>query len=168
VPDPMSQPPGKGHDAWLTVVTLNTRGIPVIGSRLAARYQAIGEALDHSDADVVALQEVLTYWHLRLLARRMRSFGHVAYRPSAAGPAGGLVTFSRLPVSGCDYHGFPSKAPGLSWPARVQGWPKGVLVTQLPVPGVSVANARSSIIPTRLNRPGNRFAQSIKYALSNA
>jgi hypothetical protein len=27
--------------------------------------------------------------HLRLLARRMRSFRYVAYRPSAAGPAGG-------------------------------------------------------------------------------
>ncbi len=27
--------------------------------------------------------EVLTYWHLRLLARRMPSFRHVSYRPSA-------------------------------------------------------------------------------------
>jgi len=42
-------------DAWLTVLTLNTRGIPVIGSRLAARYEAIGEAPDAPDADVVAL-----------------------------------------------------------------------------------------------------------------
>src|SRR5215469_18198340 len=106
----MSQPPATAGDAGrvrgnarLTVATLNTRGIPVTGSQLARRYQAIGEAFEVSDADVVAFQEVFTYWHLRLLARRMSSFRHVAYRPSAAGPAGGLVTFSRLPVSACAY-----------------------------------------------------------------
>jgi hypothetical protein len=43
---------------------------------------------------------VLTYWHLRLLVRRMRSFRQVSYRPEPLGPAGGLVTFSRRPLSG--------------------------------------------------------------------
>jgi endonuclease/exonuclease/phosphatase family metal-dependent hydrolase len=146
-------------DAWLTVVTLNTRGIPVIGSRLAARYQAIGEALDASDADVVALQEVLTYGHLRLLARRMRSFGQVAYRPSAAGPAGGLVTFSRLPVSGCAYHGFgfPPRAPGAPWRARARGVLKGVLVTQLPFGGVCIVNTHPDSNRDGDWSPANRF-----------
>ena len=162
----MSQPWDRGGDvgwaqgkAWLTIVTLNTRGAPVTGSRLAARYQAIGETLDASDADVVAFQEVFTYWHLWLLARRMRSFRHVAYRRSVAGPAGGLVTLSRLPVSGCTYHGFgfPPKAPGVSWLARARGWRKGVLVTQLPVPGVCVVNAHP--VPNRDGdwSPANRF-----------
>jgi sphingomyelin phosphodiesterase 2 len=162
----MSQSPDSGPDAgqardgaWLTVVTLNTRGVPVTGSRLAARYQAIAEALEVSGADVVAFQEVLTYWHLRLLARRMRSFRHVAYRSSAAGPAGGLVTFSRLPVSGRAYHGFgfPAKAPGVSWAARARGSLKGVLVTRLPVPGVCVVNTHP--VPNRDGdwSPANRF-----------
>jgi sphingomyelin phosphodiesterase 2 len=145
----MSQPPEWADDAgrvqgdaWLTVATLNTRGVPVTGSRLAGRYRAIGEAFEHCDADVVAFQEVFTYWHLRLLARRMSSFRHVAYRPSAAGPAGGLVTFSRLPVSACTYRGlgFPAKAPGVSWPTRARAWLKGVLVAELPDPGVCVVN----------------------------
>jgi endonuclease/exonuclease/phosphatase family metal-dependent hydrolase len=129
-------------DAWLTVVTLNTRGVPVTGSQLAGRYQAIGEAFEFSNADVVAFQEVFTYWHLRLLARRMSSFRHVTFRPSAAGPAGGLVTFSRLPVSACAYRGlgFPAKAPGVSWSARARAWLKGVLVTELPDPGACVMN----------------------------
>jgi endonuclease/exonuclease/phosphatase family metal-dependent hydrolase len=123
--------------------------VPVTGSRLAVRYRAIGEAFEACDADVVAFQEVFTYWHLRLLARRMRSFRHVAYRPSAAGPAGGLVTFSRLPVSGCAYHGFglPPKSPGVSWPARAGAGVKGVLVAQLPAPGVCVVNAHP--VPNR-------------------
>lgn len=145
----MSQPPERGGDtsrsqgnAWLTVATLNTRGVPVTGSQLAERYRAIGEAFEVSDADVATFQEVFTYWHLRLLAGRMSSFHHVAYRPSAVGPAGGLVTFSRLPVSARAYRGlgFPAKAPGVSWPARARAWLKGVLMTQLPDPGVCVMN----------------------------
>ena len=70
----MSQPPERGGDtgraqgdAWLTVATLNTRGVPIAGSQLAERYRAIGDAFEISDADVVAFQEVFTYWHLRLL-----------------------------------------------------------------------------------------------------
>jgi hypothetical protein len=93
----------------LTVLSLNTRGIPVIGSRLADRYAVIGSALEAGDAEVACFQEVLTWWHLRLLTRQMRSFRHVSLRPSLAGPAGGLVTFSRLPVSGTVYRASVSR-----------------------------------------------------------
>lgn len=126
----------------LTVATFNTRGVPVTGSHLAERYRAIGDAFEACDTDVVTFQEVFTYWHLRLLARRMSSFRYVAYRRSAAGPAGGLVTFSRLPVSARAYRGFdfPAKTPGVSWKARARARLKGVLVTELPDPGVCVVN----------------------------
>lgn len=122
------------------MVTLNTRGIPLTGSRLAARYRVIGARLDAGDADVVCFQEVLTWWHLRLLARRLRSFPHVCYRPWLAGPAGGLVTFSRRPVSGTYYRGFgvPSRARGISGWTRFRAGLKGALVTRLDGPGVSV------------------------------
>jgi sphingomyelin phosphodiesterase 2 len=124
----------------LTVASFNTRGVPVVGSRLAGRYAVIGTELDAGEADVVCLQEVFTYWHLRLLARRMRSFRHVRYRPSPAGPAGGLVTFSRLPVSGTVYRGFgiPPQAPGISRLTRLRAGMKGALVTRLA--GLSVIN----------------------------
>ena len=158
-PDGGAADGGARDDAWLTVATLNTRGLPVPGSRLAVRYRAIGEAFEACDAEVVAFQEVFTYWQLRLLARRMRSFRYVAYRPAAAGPAGGLVTFSRLPVSGCAYHGFgfPPKAPGVSWRARADAGVKGVLVAQLPAPGACVVNAHPA--PNRDGdwSPANRF-----------
>jgi sphingomyelin phosphodiesterase 2 len=108
---------------------------------------------------VVTFQEVITYWHLRLLTRRMRSFRHVAYRPSATGPAGGLVTFSRLPVSARAYRrfGFPAKAPGVSWKVRARASLKGVLLVQLPDPGACVVNTHPAA-----NRDGdwsqaNRF-----------
>ncbi len=128
--------------ARLTVVSLNTRGVPVMGSHLAERYAVIGAALEAGDADVACLQEVLTWWHLRLLARRMGSFRYVSWRASPAGPAGGLVTFSRLPISSTVYRGFglPPRAPGISGPARWRAALKGVLVTRLARPELCVVN----------------------------
>ena len=127
----------------VAVVSLNTRGVAPVGSRLAGRYAVIGAALEAGDADVACFQEVFTWWHLWLLARQMRSFRHVSFRPSVAGPAGGLATFSRLPVSGTVYHGFgiPPAAPGISRAARLEARLKGVLVTRLAHPGLCVVNA---------------------------
>jgi sphingomyelin phosphodiesterase 2 len=126
----------------VTVVSLNTRGIPVTGSNLAGRYAVIGEELDAGDADVVCFQEVFTWWHLRLLARRMRSFGNVSFRPSPPGPAGGLVTFARRPMSSPIYRGFglPPRADQIPWPARLRAVMKGVLVTRLTRPELCIVN----------------------------
>jgi sphingomyelin phosphodiesterase 2 len=123
-------------------VSLNTWGIQVIQSRLPERYAMIGAAIEAGDASVACLQEVSTWWHLRLLARRMRSFRYVSFHASAAGPAGGLVTFSRLPVAGTAYRGFgvPPKTAGVSLATRLQAWLKGSLVTWLPRPGLRVIN----------------------------
>ena len=128
-----------GH---LTVASLNTWGLHILGSDLAARYTVIGTEFEAGRADVVCFQEVFSYWHLRLLARRMPSFRHVSYRPGAAGPAGGLVTFSRRPVSVTAYRGFgtPPKVPGISRPTRFRARTKGALVTRLARPGLCVVN----------------------------
>ena len=128
--------------ARLTVVSLNTRGVPVFGSLLADRYAAIGAALSGGSADVVCVQEVLSWWHLRLLARRMRAFRHVSFRASPLGPAGGLVTFSRLPRSDTAYQAFgvPPRAAGIPRAARFRGALKGALVTRLARPRLSVVN----------------------------
>jgi endonuclease/exonuclease/phosphatase family metal-dependent hydrolase len=125
-----------------SIATLNTWGIHLLGSRLAGRYTAIGTEFEAGRADVVCFQEVFTYWHLRLLARRMPSFRHVSYRSSALGPAGGLVTFSQLPVSGTDYQGLgtPPAAPGISRLIRSAARRKGALVTRLAHPGLCVVN----------------------------
>jgi hypothetical protein len=120
----------------VTVASLNTRGIPLTGSQLAGRYAAIGAGFDAGDADVVCCQEVFTYWHLRLLVRRMRSFRRVSWRPGPFGPDGGLVTFSRRPVSGTAFRRFarPPPAPGVPRASRVQAGLKGALVTRLARP----------------------------------
>ena len=106
----------------LTIASLNTRGIPLTGSQLAERYAVIGAGFDAGDAYVVCCQELFTYWHLRLLVRRMRSFRQVSTRPAPAGPAGsGHV----LPAAGIR-HGVPAfrPPPGLrGFPGHPVSWP---------------------------------------------
>lgn len=137
----------------------------MFGSRLAERYAAIGSALDRGDADVACLQEVLSWWHLRLLARRMRSFRHVSFRVSPAGPAGGLVTFSRLPLSGTVYQrfGLPPETPGIPRAVRLRTALKGVLVTRLARPGPCVVHTHPVA-----NQDGDWSAGSRFYPLHKA
>jgi endonuclease/exonuclease/phosphatase family metal-dependent hydrolase len=127
----------------VTVASLNTWGMAVVGSRLRDRYRAIGHAFEDSDVDVVGVQEVLTYWHLRQLTRHMPSFGYVRYRRSVVGPAGGVVLLSRLPVRAHRYRRFPVPArtaglPGVPGVLRIKASLKGVLVADLAEPGLSV------------------------------
>jgi sphingomyelin phosphodiesterase 2 len=126
----------------VTIASLNTRGIPLTGSRLAERYGAVGAGFDAGDADVVCCQEVFTYWHLRRLVRRMRSFRRVSYRPGPFGPNGGLVTFSRGPISGTAFRRFgrPPRSPGVPLRSRLQARLKGALVTWLARPELCVIN----------------------------
>jgi endonuclease/exonuclease/phosphatase family metal-dependent hydrolase len=109
----MSQQPETSRDR-LTIASLNTRGIPVVGSQLAERYGAIADAFEAAAVDVVSFQEVLTYYHLRLLTRRMPSFRYVSYRPSA------FATLPRL--------------------TRFKASLKGTLLTRLAQPRMCVVN----------------------------
>jgi sphingomyelin phosphodiesterase 2 len=124
----------------LTVASLNIRGIPLTGSRLAARCAAIGAFFEASDADVVCLQEVATHAHLALLARRMGSFRYVSVGRTLPGPAGDVVTFSRLPVASTRFHGFGPVAAPIPRLARLRARLKGALVTRLEQPGVAIVN----------------------------
>jgi len=126
----------------LTIATLNTRGIPLTGSGLAARLAVIGAGFEAGDTDVVCCQEVFTYWHLRQLVRRMRSFRQVSYERGATGPMGGLVTFSRRPVSETRFRRFgkPPPTPGVPRLSRFRARYTGALVTRLGAPELCVVN----------------------------
>jgi hypothetical protein len=94
-----------------------------------------------------------------MLARRMPSFPQVSYRRSGAGPAGGLVTFSRSAMAGVRYVGFgmPPRSAGVSAPERWRDAFKGALVTRVAEPGLTVVNVHPA--PNRDGdwSPGGRF-----------
>ena len=144
----------------VTVASLNIRGVPLTGSRLTARCQAIGAFFEAGDADVVCFQEVCTYYHLRQLARHMPSFRFAGFRAALPGPAGDVVTFSRLPMSATAYHGFgPSRrAPGIGPLIRLRARMKGALVTRLADPAISVVNTHPVANTDGDWSPSNRFS----------
>ena len=127
------QPPSSDQ---VTVATLNTLGIHIVKSRLPTRYKLIAAAFEAGNADIVCVQEIATYWHLRLLARHMPSFRHVGYQRARLGQAGALVTFSRLPVASVEYcrigplRGQPDIAR-LPLRNRVTAGLRGAVVTRL-------------------------------------
>src|SRR5215475_9377787 len=132
---------GEQSDGSITVASLNTRGTAL--ASLTERYRAIARWFEASSVDVVGFQEILTYYHLNQLTRRMPSFRYVSYRPSLAGPAGGVVSLSRLPVADRRYHRFPPPAAipgvaGLPRLTRVRAALKGSLVTRLARPEITI------------------------------
>ncbi len=159
------QPPS---GAPVTVATLNTLGLHIVKSRLPTRYRLIAAAFEAGDADVVCVQEIATYWHLRLLARRMPSFAHVGCRRGRLGPAGALVTFSRLPVAGTEYHRI-GPSPGapdiarLPLRNRVTAGLRGALVTRLAGSGLAVVNTH-----TTSNKDGDWSLDNRHYGVHHA
>jgi hypothetical protein len=125
-----------------------------------ARCQAIGGFFEASDADVVCFQEVHTYYHLRQLARQMPSFRYASFRRTLPGPAGDVVTFSRLPMSVTAYHGSgPSPhAPGIPSLTLFKARTKGALVTSLADPAISVINTHLVANTDGDWSPTNRFS----------
>lgn len=145
----------------LTVATLNTRGLPLKGTRISERFAAIGAELNSSDVDVVCLQEVFDHYHLRLLRSRMPSFPHVAYRQSPAGPRGGLVTLSRQPLSDTAYTRLPrpSRHSNLPARARLNALHSGMLTVRLTDSRVSVLNVHPTANTDGDWSEHNRFRQ---------
>ena len=143
----------------LTLASLNTRGIPLVGSRLGERYTAIADAFEASEVDVVNFQEVFTYYHLRQLVRSMPSYPSISFRRSAAGPAGGLVTLARRPVSQTSYRRFPvpsaTETAGLPRLAWLMASLKGSLVTRLD--GITIVNTHLLANHDGDWSPQNRF-----------
>jgi sphingomyelin phosphodiesterase 2 len=132
----------------VTLASLNTRGAPLFGTHRAARSAAIAASLEAADIDVICLQEVHTYLHLRLLAANMPSFAHVGYAATPIGPAGGLVTFSRARAAAKpSFRRFGAASTGgLPWRTRVLGNLKGSLVTRLAQPALTIVNTHPSAV----------------------
>src|SRR5204863_397822 len=102
-----------GEPAAIHVMSLNVCGLPSALPSMKERAAHFCRHIDESDIDVVNLQEVWGRRALAVIRARLPSYPFVAWRRGTAGqPAGGLVTFSRLPVDG-DPARFPVIDSGL-------------------------------------------------------
>jgi endonuclease/exonuclease/phosphatase family metal-dependent hydrolase len=124
----------------LRVATWNVCGLPSSLPPLRTRATEFCRHLDGSDLDVVNLQEVWSPVGFRAIRAGLPSFPHVAWRP-----AGGLATFSRIPLTGVSFRTYGGIVPpsgGLRFRARLafNGLLQGVLTARLAGRDTVVAN----------------------------
>jgi exonuclease III len=149
--------------ASIRIASLNVCGLPSRLAPLADRATRFGGELDASTVDVVNLQEVWTRPTLAVIRRYLPSYRHVAWRRGLTGqPAGGLVTFSRVPVGAVSYTSFAgirAGAGGLRFRLgrAVNSMLQGVLVVELPDLRAVVTNTHLSANHDGDWSAGNRY-----------
>ncbi len=140
-----------------SVITVNTFGLPMyVGwgrlGRLAVELNRLGPA-------AICVQEIQQSQYVARMKRCLPSYPYAVYQPHWYAPKGGLMTFSRLPLTGsAGFRPFPNRGRLLSI-----GWSdwtlqKGVLVAEADVSGQKMvvlnahlqANYSATFGPNRL------------------
>jgi len=88
----------KGNLKKLSVITFNAQGKPSFSKDTYKRFYKIAEKLNLEKVDIINLQEVFTYKHLKILKAGLKKFPYCIFEKSIIGPKGGLVTFSKHPL----------------------------------------------------------------------
>ena len=81
----------------------------LLSTNIFQRINKIGEELAKEAPDVIALQEVHTYLVLNLLKIKLSHYPFVAYKNYLYGPRGGLVIFSKHPLTDIEYINFQKR-----------------------------------------------------------
>jgi exonuclease III len=155
--------------ASIHLASLNVCGLPSPLPSLAERAAVFCPLIDESDIDVVNLQEVWTRRTLAAIRAGLRSFPFVAWHRGIAGqPAGGLVTFSRLPVGAVSYTSFRGARPtagSVRFRAKraINSLVQGVLTVQLAGLETAVANTHLTA-----NKDGDWSADNRHHAFQRA
>ena len=132
----------------LHVMTFNVCGLPSSLLPLPERAVEFGRRIDESDVDVLNLQEVWFRPTLHAIRAGLPNFPHIAWRRALGGrPAGGLVTFSRHPLSTVEYSSYAGTRPsagGLRFRVKraFNGLMQGVLTTRLAGRRTLIANTQ--------------------------
>lgn len=146
----------------ISLASLNVCGLPSTLPPMRRRAVEFCGRIEESDLDVVAFQEVWTGRLLTILRRLLPSYGFVAYRRGALGqPAGGLVTFSRLPLGTVSYRSFRgarSRAGGAMFRASraVNSLLQGVLTVEVAGRATVLGNVHLTANRDGDWSPGNR------------
>jgi endonuclease/exonuclease/phosphatase family metal-dependent hydrolase len=136
----------------ITVGTLNIGGLRWPRAPLQKLPERAGELcrrLDDTSIDVLNLQEVFDWPYLTVMREHLRTYPYVALRRRPYGPAGGLATFSRLPLGRPSYRSFigaNAAAGGLRFRLRhvLGSAMHGVLMVDLAELPVTIANTHLS------------------------
>lgn len=140
----------------IRLLTFNT----LFRGRPRPRLQALSQALDSMQLDVVCLQEILWRRHLPSIAS---GFPHAAWIPRGPAVRGGLLTLSRWPMEAprfVDYRVRSGPRPDiLDWLLR-----KGLLVTRIAIAGRPVTVVNTHLLANH----GGGWSRRSPYARAEA
>jgi exonuclease III len=157
--------PAFGTVIGMRLATFNVCGLPNALPPVEERAPEFCRRLEALDLDLVLFQEVWWKRQFALLKAHLPTYRHVAWRWGAGGrPAGGVVTFSRLPLGSVAYRSFRGARPvrgGARFRARraVYAWLQGVLTVPVPSAGVLVANTHLTANLDDDWSTGNRYQE---------
>jgi hypothetical protein len=147
----------------MKLATFNVCGLPGFHPSFAERAAEYCRRIEASDLALVNFQEVFLRRQLAVIRAHLPSFRHVALGHNLAGlPAGGLVTFSRLPVERVLYRSFLGSRPDTGSPRfrikrTVNGILQGVLTMALTGRSMLVANTHLTANKDGDWSAGNRY-----------
>lgn len=93
----------------LRIISLNTFGAPFFSKSISKRFGLIAETFNKEQPDIICLQEVVLYQHLKLLKATLKNYPYCSYKRFLLGPKGGLVIFSKLPVESTVFFDFTDR-----------------------------------------------------------
>ena len=136
----------------------------IISWNIKKRQEKIAQILLEKNADIIALQEIHTYFVLSLLKKRL-NYPHVAYKKFVYGPRGGLVVFSKHPFVAVDYINFKRRGSLLnsSFIARVIR--NGILVCKMEDYPLTILNTHATPNLDHDDSESNRFVKYIESQL---
>jgi endonuclease/exonuclease/phosphatase family metal-dependent hydrolase len=115
----------------LSVISFNTCGAPILSKKIKERYMRLADILNSSNSDILSLQEVHTYRHLRILKKKLSNYPYVVYKKYLYGPRGGLVIFSKKPIETCEYSNFQKRGSLMNKTVVAKLMRNGVLLAKL-------------------------------------
>ncbi|MBI4080706.1 MAG: endonuclease/exonuclease/phosphatase family protein [Candidatus Levybacteria bacterium] len=123
----------------IDIVSFNAFGAPFhpanilrtfLRTRVRKRFRILAKKTKQENIDILVLQEVHTYVHLRTLRTLLPEYRYVIFKKFLFGPRGGLVIFSKTPLLFETYIDFQKK--GVLWNKSITGplSKKGILIAK--------------------------------------
>lgn len=129
------------------------------------RQQIIAQTLLKEDADIITLQEIHTYYVLNLYKKKL-NYPHVAYKKYIYGPRGGLVTFSKFPVSDIGYLNFKKRGSFLNSSFIARIIKNGALICKIKNSPITILNVHATPNLDHSEVEHNRFIKFIDAQLT--
>lgn len=156
----------------LSIVNFNTLGVAVApwtvkkSFNLRQRFLRISKEIDASSADVVALQEVISYVHVRFIRKHVKkTYPFIYFKRGSFGPVGGLIFLSKLPFDSVSFIPFRKKGSFFNMSVVTKLFRAGMLVCTVKDEPISLINAHLSPNIDSNWHPDNRFVPFVSSQL---